>query len=177
MSSKPYLATCALAAACLGGGAAPAAAAARAGASAAPAAGAHGARATHAVRYRGRTRHGDPITFVLTGSRVSRVHGWAPTLCLAIEGMPLSGTDAFDPPGAFPLGRQGEVKALRHNSMWVTSDVTKHFTLTAKRGRGGRITGRLHSDFSFLQLLFTYPISSRPYVCTGDTTFTASLQR
>jgi hypothetical protein len=63
------------------------------------------------------------------------------------------------------------VTAKRHNALWNTSVVTKYFTVTTRRGSGGVITGRLHSRFSFLRLLFTYPISSEPYFCTGDTTF------
>ena len=99
------------------------------------------------------------------------------TLCLATEGLPMSGTDAFDPPGTFALGHTGKATAKRTNTIWNTSDVTKNFTLKTKRGRNGHITGSLHADFSFLMILYTYPISARPYVCTGDTTFQAQPKR
>ena len=129
------------------------------------------------VKYSGKTRHGDPISFTASGSRLTNVKAWVPTLCLSTDGYPRVGTDAFDPPGSFALGRTGKAKARRPNAMGVTSDVTKNFTLTSKRERDGAISGKLHSDFSFLQVLYTYPISARPYVCTGDTTFRVGPRR
>lgn len=129
------------------------------------------------VAYHGKTRAGDPISFTVAGSRVTHLSAFVPTLCLATEGMPMSGTDPFDPPGAFRLGRTGKVTTKRPNAIWNTSDVTKNFTVTTTRGGGGRISGKLHVDYSFLQLLYTYPMSARPYVCTGDTTFRLAPRR
>jgi hypothetical protein len=129
------------------------------------------ARAAHPVVYRGRTRDGDPISFTLVGARLTHLSAYVPTVCLATDGLPLSGTDPFDPPGAFRLGGWRAVKAKRPNAIWNTSDVTKNFKVTARHGRGGRISGKLHVDYSFLEILYTYPISSRPYVCSGDTAF------
>jgi hypothetical protein len=123
------------------------------------------------TKYVGKTREGDPISFRLSGSKLTQVKAYVPTLCLATEGLPLSGTDPFDPPGSFRLGTHGKAAAKRPNAIWNTSDVTKNFEITTKRGRHGVISGKLHSDFSFLMILYTYPISARPYVCTGDTTF------
>jgi hypothetical protein len=173
MSTMNRLKVCAIASACLGV-VLPASAAAHSRS--------HGkttasAAAKRSVQYRGKTHHGDPISFTLSGSRIGKVKGYAPTLCLATEGLPMSGTDAFDPPGTFALGHTGKATAKRTNSIWNTSDVTKNFTLNTKRGRNGRITGSLHADFSFLMILYTYPISARPYVCTGDTTFQAQPKR
>ena len=136
------------------------------GAAALPAAA--GAKAT---AYHGKTRDGDPISFKISGSRISNLSAFVPTLCLPTEGLPLSGTDPFDPPGTFRVGRTTQVTAKRPNAIWDTSDVTKNFSVSAKRSRTGRVTGKLHVDYSFLQLVWTYPMSSRPYVCTGDTTF------
>jgi hypothetical protein len=123
------------------------------------------------TKYVGKTREGDPISFKLSGSKITQVKAYVPTLCLATEGLPLSGTDAFDPPGSFRLGATGKAAAKRTNAIWNTADVTKNFVIKTKRGRHGVISGKLHSDFSFLMILYTYPISARPYVCTGDTTF------
>jgi len=123
------------------------------------------------TKYIGKTREGDPISFRLSGSKISQVKAYVPTLCLATEGLPLNGTDPFDPPGSFRLGSSGKAAAKRPNAIWNSSDVTKNFEITTKRGRHGVISGKLHSDFSFLMILYTYPISARPYVCTGDTTF------
>jgi hypothetical protein len=123
------------------------------------------------VSYTGKTRDGDPISFKVAGSRISKLSAYVPTLCLATEGMPMSGTDPFDPPGTFKLGRTTKVSAKRDNAIWNTNLVTKNFFVTTKRGRAGQISGKLHVDYSFLEILFTYPISARPYVCSGDTTF------
>src|SRR5436305_9131735 len=128
------------------------------------------AQAKAGVAYMGKTRDGSPISFTLSGSRITKLTAYVPTLCLA-EGTPLSGTDPFDPSGSFRVGRTDKVTVKRPNAIWNTSNVTKNFFVTAKRGRGNRITGKLHVDYSFLMLLYTYPMSARPYVCTGDTTF------
>jgi hypothetical protein len=129
------------------------------------------------LTYKGKTRDGDPISFRANGSRISKLSAYVPTLCLATEGIPMSGTDPFDPPGAFKLGGTTKVTAKRDNAIWNTSQVTKNFFVTTKRGRAGQITGKLHVDYSFLQILFTYPISARPYVCSGDTTFHLAQRR
>jgi hypothetical protein len=70
------------------------------------------------------------------------------------------------------VARTTKVTAKRPNAIWNTADVTKNFVVSFKRGRHGLITGRLHADYSFLMIVYSYPISSRAYVCTGDTTFT-----
>jgi hypothetical protein len=144
----------------------------------APSAGAaaHAARAK-AATYRGKTRDGDPISFRVAGSHISHLSAYVPTLCLATEGLPMSGTDPFDPPGSFRIGGTQKVTATRPNAIWNTSDVTKNFFVTSKRDRSGRIAGKLHVDYSFLELIWTYPMSSRPYVCSGDTTFKLAPRR
>ena len=129
------------------------------------------ARAAAVVKYRGKTRAGDPISFTLSGARITHLSAFAPALCLPTHGTPLSGTDPFDPPGGFKVGTTSKVTAKRYNEIWHTADVTKNFFVTTKRDRSGRIIGRLHVDYSFLMIIYSYPISSRPYVCTGDTTF------
>lgn len=129
------------------------------------------AQAAKSTTYRGKTREGNPISFRVAGSRISHLSAYVSTLCLATEGMPLSGTDPFDPPGSFRIGRDQEVKAKRANAIWNTADVTKNFHVTAKRDKKGRITGKLHVDYPFLMIVYSYPIYGRPYVCTGDTTF------
>ncbi|MFL5862739.1 MAG: hypothetical protein ACJ780_18500 [Solirubrobacteraceae bacterium] len=129
------------------------------------------AQANAAVAYKGKTRNGSPISFTVSGSRITKLTAYVPTLCLATEGTPLSGTDPFDPSGSFRVGHTDKSTVKRANAIWNTSDVTKNFFVSAKRDRGNRISGKLHVDYSFLMLLYTYPMSARPYVCTGDTTF------
>jgi hypothetical protein len=139
------------------------------------AAGAAPAAMAKGVRYAGNTRDGDPMSFTLVGNKLTKLKAYVPTLCGSTDGSPMNGTDPFDPPGSFPLSRTTKVTAKRPNTIWRTSDVTKNFVVSFKRGRHNIITGRLHSDFSFLFIVYSYPISSRPYVCTGDTTFTFQL--
>jgi hypothetical protein len=142
------------------------------GAAALPAAA--GAKTTS---YHGKTRDGDPISFKIAGSRITKLSAFVPTLCLSTSGSPMSGTDPFDPPGSFRLGRTTKVTATRPNAIWDTSDVTKNFFVTAKRDRAGWVSGKLHVDYSFLELVWTYPMSSRPRVCIGDTTFKLAPRR
>lgn len=127
-----------------------------------------------AVHYAGTTRDGDPISFTLAGSKLTHLQAYTPTLCGSSDpaGLPLHGSDPFDPPGSFPLAHVTERKAKRENAIWNTNLVTKNFVVSFKRGRRGLVTGKLHVDYSFLMIVYSYPISARPYVCTGDTTFT-----
>ncbi len=124
---------------------------------------------SHNAYYSGKTRDGDPISFTLVnGSKVTNLKAYVPTLCGSTQGFPMHGTDPFDPPGSFPLSKTTKVKAKRPNAIWNTSDVTKNFVVSFKRGRKGVYTLKLHVDYSFLMIVYSYPISSRPYVCTGD---------
>ena len=128
---------------------------------------------TKVAHYAGTTRDGDPLSFTLVGSKVTQLKTYVPSLCGSSDaaGLPLHGTDPFDPTGPFPLGQVTRKTAKRANAIWNTDLVTKNFVVSLKRGRHGSDHGRLHVDYSFLMILYTYPISSRPYVCTGDTTF------
>jgi hypothetical protein len=127
------------------------------------------------IHYQGTTRDGDPMSFTLVGHKLTKLKAYVPTLCGSTDGVPMSGSDPFDPPGSFPLFRTTKVTAKRPNAIWNTSDVTKNFAVSFKRGRHHVVTGTLHSDFSFLYLVYSYPITSRPYVCTGDSKFTFRL--
>jgi hypothetical protein len=139
------------------------------------AAGAAPAAMAKRVNYAGKTRDGDPMSFTLVGKKLTHIKAYVPTLCGSTDGYPMHGTDPFDPPGSFPLSRTTKVTATRPNAIWNTNVVTKNFVVSFKRGRHNVITGTLHSDFSFLYLVYSYPITSRPYVCTGDTKFTFRL--
>jgi hypothetical protein len=127
------------------------------------------------VDYAGKTRDGDPLSFALVGNKVTNLKAYVPTLCESTDGFPMNGTDPFDPPGSFPLSRTTKVTARRPNATWRTSDVTKNFVVSFRRGRHDIITGTLHSDFSFLFIAYSDPITSRPYACSGDTQFTFQL--
>lgn len=144
-------------------------------AAAAIAAGAAPTAMAKGLNYSGTTRDGDPMSFTLVGKKLTHIKAYVPTLCGSTDGQPMHGTDPFDPPGSFPLFRTTKVTATRPNAIWNTNVVTKNFVVSFKRGRHNVVTGTLHSDFSFLYLVYSYPITSRPYVCTGDTKFTFRL--
>jgi hypothetical protein len=156
MRISRHLTVSALTAVCLAGAAAPSATAAK------------------RVHYSGKTRDGDPASFTLVGtSKITGLKAYVSTLCGSTQGIPMHGTDPFDPPGSFPLGKTTKVTAKRPNAIWNTADVTKNFLVSFKRGRNNLITATLHTDYSFLFIDFgSYPISSHPYVCTGDTKMT-----
>ncbi len=136
-----------------------------------------GAARSTAVSYRGRTRADDPISFTVNGSKVSKLKAYVPTVCLPTHGTPMSGTDPFDPPGSFRLGHTDSTHAKRKNAMYPGADPTKHFVVSTQRDRTGRVSGKLHVDYSYLMILPTWPPSATPYVCTGDTTFRLSPHR
>jgi len=117
------------------------------------------------VHYAGTTRDGDAISFTLAGAKLTQLKAYTPTLCGTSDpgGLPLSGSDPFDPPGAFPLARVTKRTAKRENAIWNTNLVTKNFVVSFRRGRHGVVTGKLHVDYSFLMIVYSYPISSRPW--------------
>jgi hypothetical protein len=123
---------------------------------------------SHPVYYAGKTRDGDPISFALNGTTINKLKAYVPALCGSTDGFPMHGSDPFDPPGSFPLSKTTKVTAKRHNAIWNTSDVTKNFVVSFKRGAGGIITGKLHSDFSFLMIL-TRTRSARGRPCAPAT--------
>lgn len=123
------------------------------------------------VHYSGQTRAGDPISFTVKKGKISHLEAYVPAVCGATTGGTLSGTSAFDPSGSFRIGHKKTVHGKRDNQLGSTSQITKYFKVDSHRHKHGRISGSLNSSFSFLQVLYTYPISSKSYVCRGDTTF------
>jgi hypothetical protein len=123
------------------------------------------------VHYSGKTRDGDPISFTVKKGKISHLKAYVPTTCGGTDGGTRTGTSAFDPSGTFRIGHKKMVKGTRENELGVTSDITKYFKVSSHRHKHGRISGSLNSSFSFLQVLYTYPISSEAFVCRGDTKF------
>lgn len=73
-------------------------------------------------------------------------------------------------PGSFALGHTTQRTAKRENAIWNTNTVTKHFVVNVKRRRRGVVTGKLHVGYSFLMIVWSYPISHgcRHGSTTGD---------
>jgi hypothetical protein len=129
------------------------------------------------VPYSGTTKEGNAISFTLKGNKISKIKTEVPTLCASPDGGPRAGTSAFDPPGAFAIGHKVSKHAKRGNEMGVTSDVTKHFVVKSHRGKHGKVTVKLHLDYSFGEVQYTYPISLKQFVCTGDDSFSLRTRR
>jgi hypothetical protein len=123
------------------------------------------------VHYSGKTRDGDPISFTVKKGKISHLSAYVPTTCGGAQGGTRTGTSAFDPSGALAIGHKVTKTGKRDNEMGVTSEITKYFHVNSHRHKHGRLSGSLNSSFSFLQVLYTYPISSEAFVCRGDTTF------
>jgi hypothetical protein len=128
------------------------------------------------TRYVGKTSAGDRITFSVGGGRVSAVRTATPTICVPTQGTPQAGTDLYQPPGRFALGRTTKVQTPGPvDSAMHYGEVTKWFHFTAKRGKRGRVTGTLHQNFAF-ETVASDPwtgLSLVGWVCQGDARFSA----
>ncbi len=127
------------------------------------------------VGYEGETKAGYEMSFTRDGNKISRINGLVPTTCVSPEGgSPIAGGEIFKPPGSFRLGQTRKVQALQDPALHY-SKVTKHYTVTMKKGRRGRFTAKLHVNFSF-QTVVSSPFSGlslKTWVCRGDDSFSA----
>jgi hypothetical protein len=123
---------------------------------------------------KGKTQGGYSISMKRSGKSITAMKGMVPTSCVSPQGGTLAGGEIFRPPGSFRLGATKKTQALQDPAMHYDK-VTKHYTVTLKRGRRGRITGRLHLNFSF-QTLGSSSFGGyylKTWICRGDDTFTA----
>jgi hypothetical protein len=130
------------------------------------------------VAYKGKTKSGHSITFKREGGKIKNVQSMVPTVCLTTSGgsdSTRTGGDIYQPPGAYALGKTTKRKAFQRTPFYPAK-VTKNYTLTAKTGSKGKITGKLDENFSF-SLLGLDPWSGNSYIrifiCQGVTNFTA----
>ena len=130
------------------------------------------------VAYKGKTKSGHSITFKRDGAKIKNVQSMVPTVCLTTSGgtdSTRTGGDIYKPPGAYELGKTTKRKGFQRTPFYPAK-VTKNYTLTAKPGRNGKVTGKLDENFSF-SLLGLDPWSGNSYIrifiCQGVTTFTA----
>jgi hypothetical protein len=125
------------------------------------------------IRYRGKTRAGNTITFTRVGNKVKNVRSGVPVTCLSINrvGMSRSGVDYWLMPQAARIGRTNTVTGLMMTALYY-SPVTLTAKTTLHLGRRGRITGKLEETFAYA--IPTYPIPlTIDYGCRGVTTFSA----
>ena len=126
------------------------------------------------VNYKGKTAGGHTITFKRAGKKVWWISTMIPTVCLPtnrVGSPPRSGAEIFTPPGYEIVGRKVTFEDLQKPAMHY-SDVTKHYEITLKKGRRGKLTGKLHLTFSFIVPTFPMPTMIY-YSCVGKTTFSA----
>lgn len=134
------------------------------------------AAAAKPTPYVGKTNAGDRITFVLRGGKVSNVRTFTPTSCVPTGGTPRAGTDFYEPPGRFPLGRTTKVQTTEPvDSAMHYAKVSKWFHFTARRAKGRTIAGKLHQNFSFEWLTSDSwsGVGLIGWVCQGDASFSA----
>ena len=126
------------------------------------------------VTYKGKTAGGHRITFKREGKRVWYISTMIPTICLPTNRVgekPISGAEIFTPPGYEIVNRKVTFEDLQKPAMYY-NDVTKHYEVSLKKGKRGKLTGKLHLTFSFI--IPTYPMPSMIiYSCVGNTKFSA----
>ena len=125
------------------------------------------------VRYAGKTRAGDAISFAVSRSAVVNLRTSTPMSCVPTSGTPRAGTDLFHPPGRFPLGRTTTAQTKRPvDTAMHYNKVTKHFRVTVRRAKRRTITGVLHQNYSFETLTYrSGGLALLPWVCRGDVRF------
>jgi hypothetical protein len=130
-----------------------------------------------AVSYKGKTKGGHTITFKRSGNKLSAISTLVPTVCASStspSATPRAGADIYQPGASFRLGRTGKTKVLQ-NSTFGYGKHTKNYTFSSKRGRGGKITGKLDVNFSYLiPNLYGGFGAYDIYICRGVTSFSAS---
>lgn len=132
------------------------------------------ADAAKPVNYKGKTAGGHTITFKRAGKKVWWISTMIPTICLPTNRVgekPISGAEIFTPPGYEIVNRKVTFEDLQKPAMYY-NEVTKHYEISLKKGKRGKLRGKLHLTFSFI--IPTYPMPSMIiYSCVGNTTFTA----
>ena len=127
------------------------------------------------VRYAGKTKAGTKITFRLSGHKLSRIRTYVPALCVSSRQPDHAGRSrAFAPSPrlTFALGRTTKRKASKQTSAMAPGHkTTKTYTVASRRGKAGKIAGKLRVSFSwFVPDLFN---NWTIMLCSGSTRFTA----
>jgi hypothetical protein len=126
------------------------------------------------VNYKGKTSGGHTITFKREGKRVWWISTMVPTVCLPTNRVgerSITGAEIFTPPGYEIVNRKVTFKDLQKPALYY-NDVTKHYEITLKKGKKGKLRGKLHLTFSFI--IPTFPMPSMIYYsCVGKANFAA----
>ena len=126
------------------------------------------------VNYKGKASGGHQITFKREGKRVWYISTMVPTVCLPtnrVGSRSITGAEIFTPPGYEIVGKKVTFEDLQDPALYY-NDVTKHYETTIKKGKNGKLKGKLHLTFSFIVPTFPMP-SMIYYSCVGKANFTA----
>ena len=136
-----------------------------------------GPAAAKSTTYVGKTSSGHKITFKLKGNKVVNPEAGIGVTCLPIQGggTPKTGADYMYPLIKIRLGTTKKFQTEQTPAFyWRKVLVNQQFT--SRRGRNGRITGKLRMQYSFL--VSKYPIGTFSiYSCLGTATYKAKPKR
>ena len=96
----------------------------------------------HVAHYKGKTKEGTKISFVVDRIWVDQFSTLLPTTCVSAQGgTPNVDFTEWQIPYKYRLGVAAKVDY---------GDPTKHYHITTHRGKGGRVTGKLQINYSLL---------------------------
>jgi len=136
-----------------------------------------GPAAAKSIPYEGKTSSGHKITFKLRGNKVVNPEAGIGVTCLPIQGggSPRTGADYMYPLIKIKLGTKKKFKTEQTPAFYFRN-VLVNQEFTSRRGRNGRITGKLRMQYSFL--ISKYPIGTfNVYSCLGTATYKARPKR
>ena len=119
------------------------------------------AQGAKAVKYKGKTSSGHPITFTLKGKRLYEMRSGIRVSCISIQGggAPTGGIDTFSYSGWVPMRRSGADFTFMKKPAFHYNEVTTKHTLSSRLNRRTRIiTGKQRIQYSFL--IPKYPIGT-----------------
>jgi len=123
--------------------------------------------------YTAKTEAGGKFTFKLAGKKITGVKGTLPAICVETtgSGQTRAGSELFDPPGAFTLGKAKKAKALQPAAMNRGTEATKNYEVLIK-GNGPKLKGKVKLNYSFLTL-GPDVYSSYIWICQSSVSLTA----
>ena len=136
-----------------------------------------GPAAAKSIPYVGKTSSGHKITFKLRGNKVVNPAAGIGVTCIPIQGggSPKTGADYMYPLIKIKLGTTKKFKTEQTPAFYFR-DVLVNQEFSSRKGRNGRITGKLRMQYSFL--ISKYPIGTfNVYSCLGNATYKAKPKR
>jgi hypothetical protein len=133
--------------------------------------------AAKSTSYVGKTSSGHKITFKLKGNKVVNPEAGIGVTCLPIQGggTPKTGADYMYPLIKIKVGTKKKFQTEQTPAFyWRKVLVNQQFS--SRKGRNGRITGKLRMQYSYL--VSKYPIGTFSiYSCLGTATYKAKPKR